>query len=190
MTEEGGPGHSSDVMPATTAAARALLSFDEVYGAHFDAVWRTLARLGVASAHLDDAAQEVFLTVHRRLGDFEGRSSVKTWLTGITLKVASTWRRSAQRRGDAVPLDPTVPAAGGAPDEVATRREALAQLQRILAALPDEQREVFVLMELEQQSAPEVAEALGLNVNTTYSRLRLARSAFNEAVAQLQEAHR
>lgn len=187
MTEKDGGGHSSDVMPASTAAARALPTFDEVYEGHFDAVWRSLARLGVPAAHLDDAAQEVFLTVHRRLGDFEGRSSLKTWLTGITLKVASTWRRSAQRRGEAVPLDAAVAAAGGAPDEVTARREALAQLQRILAALPDEQREVFVLMELEQQSAPEVAEALGLNVNTTYSRLRLARSAFNEAVALLQE---
>jgi RNA polymerase sigma-70 factor (ECF subfamily) len=165
-------------------------SLEALYDAHAALVWRTLARLGVAKAQLDDAVQEVFLVAYRQLASFEGRSSHRTWLVGIALKVASTWRRTAKRLGEAEPLGLEHPDGGLAPDDAAARGEGLAVLRLLLAKLPREQQEVFVLMELEEHTALEVAEATGENVNTVYSRLRLARAAFNAAVAKWQEVVR
>ena len=168
-------------MEARTATRQA---FDALYEEHFDFVWRSLRRLGVAESQVDDAAQEVFVVVHRRLADFEGRSTAKTWLFGIALRVASDFRRWNRRKNqfDALPDDAI--ASGLSPDELASRREAARALDRCLDELPDERRAVFVLMELEELSAPEVAEALHVPLNTVYSRLRLARADFERAVAK------
>src|SRR5207253_1748207 len=106
---------------------------------------------------------------------------------GIALNVAAHHRRSRGRRGTPEPLDEELPASAPGPEQAALTNEGLEQLQRVLSTLPEEQREVFVLMEMEGMSAPETSEALGAPVNTIYSRLRLARAAFNRAVAQLQE---
>src|SRR5262245_25709599 len=78
--------------------AGALVSFEALYDEHFDFVWRTVRRLGVPEALVDDAVQEVFLVVHRRLGSFEGRSSLKTWICAIVTRVASDSRRSVRRK--------------------------------------------------------------------------------------------
>jgi RNA polymerase sigma-70 factor (ECF subfamily) len=154
-------------------------TFESIYEAHFEFVWRTVRRLGVPEAYLDDAVQDVFVVVHRRLGDFAGRSSVKTWLFAIARRTAKDHRRRAQRKpGDALP--PELPDAAAGPEEAASRREAARRLQAVLDAMDEEKREVFVLAELEQLAAPAIAEALELPVNTVYSRLRAARAQFNE----------
>src|SRR5258708_23415591 len=70
----------------------------EIYERYGDFVWRNLRRLGIGEEAADDALQDVFLVVHRRLADFESRSSVKTWLFGIVLRVAQTHLRTARRR--------------------------------------------------------------------------------------------
>lgn len=162
------------------------LDFEEIYDSCFDFVWRNARRLGVADAQIDDAVQEVFLVVHRRLHEFEGRSSVKTWLFGILAKVASDHRRSVRRKspharspGGAVEAD-TVPDSTRSPDRHLAKSEGVRLLHRVLDELDDDKRAVFVLAELEQMTAPEIAEALGQNVNTVYARLRAARSDFNE----------
>ncbi|MGE3634951.1 MAG: RNA polymerase sigma factor, partial [Sandaracinaceae bacterium] len=77
---------------------------EEIYDACFDFVWRSARRMGVAEAHADDVVQEVFLVAHRRLADFEGRSSVRTWLFGILLRVVSDHRRTLRRKGGLSPL--------------------------------------------------------------------------------------
>ncbi len=170
--------------PMEARAATTRPTFDALYEEHFDFVWRSLRRLGVAESQVDDAAQEVFVVVHRRLDGFEGRSSLKTWLFGIALRVASDFRRWNRRKNqhDALPDD--APATGLSPDELASRREAARALDRCLDEIPDERRAVFVLMELEEMSAPEVSEALGVPLNTVYSRLRLARADFERAAAK------
>src|SRR4051812_40957718 len=104
VTSAGRPLHSTlvtvradlgqpDVLPQAGERPSAPVSFDfeTVYEEHFDLVWRTLERLGVASSAVDDALQDVFLVVHRRLGGFEGRSSLRTWIFGITLRIASDY---------------------------------------------------------------------------------------------------
>jgi RNA polymerase sigma-70 factor, ECF subfamily len=164
----------------TPREEEAPLTFQAVYAHHFAGVWRTLRRLGVAEAQLDDAAQDVFVVVHRKLDDFAG-GSVRAWLYAIAVRVASDYRRGAARRkitglshrlADSAP-DP------GLRSEV---REAVRLLHELLSALDEKKRTVFVLSELEQLSVPEIAEALGVNTNTVYSRLRAARARFELAL--------
>ena len=160
-----------------------LPAFEELYAEHVDMVWRGLQGLGVEESSVEDAVQDVFLVVHRRLEAFEGRSSVKTWLFGIVLRVARNHRRQAKRKGRSESSEMAAEVRDGAPapDEEAATSQALRQLTRVLSELDETKREVFVLAELEQMSAPEIAETLGINVNTVYSRLRAARRAFDSA---------
>ncbi len=162
---------------------RPVLAFERVYEEHFDFVWRSARRLGVVDEALDDVAQEIFLVVHRRLAEFEGRSSLRTWLYAIARRVVSDHRRSARRKRPHTPLPETLSSAA-TPHGDAVRQEAAAILHAFLGSMPDEQREVFVLAELEQMTAPEIAEATAAPVNTVYSRLRLARQAFERCVAR------
>jgi RNA polymerase sigma-70 factor (ECF subfamily) len=160
--------------------------FEALYDDYFPFVWRSALRLGVPVAQLDDVVQEIFLVVHRKLPGFEGRSTVKTWLYGIALRVARVHRVRARQSGAAEVLDDEQVRAPDTtrPDEQAQNAEAARVVNALLDALDDDQREVFVLAELEQLTAPEIAEALGLKLNTVYSRLRLARAAFAEAAAR------
>lgn len=169
--------------------ARLSVTLEEIYDAHFDFVWRNVRRLGVPPAYVDDAVQDVFIVVHRKLAEFEGRSSLRTWLFGIVLRVAHDHRRTARRKGlDGRREDSETvsePTESG-PLERAARSEAAQILHRFLDDLDDDKRVVFMLSELEQMTAPEVAETLGVPLNTVYSRLRAARLAFDETVSRLR----
>ena len=158
-----------------------VLDFERVYRDHFAFVWRTLLRLGVREAGLDDAAQEVFLVVHRRLADFDGRVALRSWLFGIAYRTALAHRRSV-RKTDAEPLPADLGGSGCTPHDQVVASEAVQFLDAFLETLGDAQRSVFILVELEQMSVPEIATALGVKLNTVYSRLRLARAAFRRAV--------
>ena len=153
-------------------------SFDEVYAQHFAFVWRILRTFGVAEAALEDAAQDVFVVVHRRLPEFEGRAAITTWLFAISRRVALSYRRRVTR------TEPLADEPAGSADTFAalSRAEAAATVMAILDTLDEDKRVVFALVELEQMSVPEVARLLDLNLNTAYSRLRLARHAFELAV--------
>jgi RNA polymerase sigma-70 factor (ECF subfamily) len=165
----------------------------EIYAQHADFVFRNLRRLGVVESAIDDAVQDVFLVVHRRLGDFEARAQVTTWLFGIVLRVAQSYRRSAMRRRARLSDTPAsdieqVPVSTAeSPIELLERREASTLLHRLLDELDDDKRAMLVCVELEQMTVPEAAESLGLNLNTAYGRLRAARATFNDAVARTQK---
>ena len=172
-------------VPGTAPSRRQSLVFDDVYREHFAFVRRAAKRLGASDGSLADVVQEVFVVVHRRLGDFEGRSSVKTWLFGIALRIVRDHRRAVRRRPvePAVDVD-TLESSANGPAENAERAEAVRVLHALLDELADERREVFVMADLEQMSMPEIAETLGINVNTAYARLRLARQEFEQALAR------
>jgi RNA polymerase sigma-70 factor, ECF subfamily len=173
---------------AEAASARGEgVSFELIYNDYFDFVWRSLRRLGVPEASVDDALQDVFVVVHRRLGEFGGRSSLKTWLFGIAARVTSDHRRRVRRKGGHEPLDEAVADPTPGPQEKAANAQMLSMLDRALDALDDDRRAVFVLAELEQMSAPEISDALGVKLNTVYSRLRLARQDFERALAGLRQ---
>ncbi len=162
-------------------------AFGALYAEHFRAVWRTLSRVGVAPGSIDDATQEVFVTAWRKFGDFEGRSTHRTWLLGIALRVASDTRRK-QRPTEAV--SPRLPEAGPSPDAVAESKQAQRAVERLLSKLEPERREVLLLVDLEGYSVPEVAEATGTNLNTLYTRLRAARQQFEDLVTREAQEHR
>jgi RNA polymerase sigma-70 factor (ECF subfamily) len=180
----------TSVMPALARASSeadagsmdtpATPSFDEVYATHFAYVWRILRMFGVPDTVLEDAAQDVFVVVHRRLPEFEGRAALTTWLFAIARRVASAHRRKAND-GRTEPLadDPE-----GRADTFAafSRAQATATVLAILDTMDDDKRAVFALVELEGLSVPEVSRMLDINLNTAYSRLRLARQAFEVAV--------
>ena len=180
---------ASPVVPSASdgrASSAPPLSFASVYEAHFAYVWRSVRALGVPEGSVDDAVQEVFVVVHRKLATFEARSTVKTWVYGIAMRVARAHRRTNRTtaREDDAELDRIRAPTSAQPDMAAERAEAARVVNRLLAGLDDDQREVFVLAELEQLSAPEIADALEVKLNTVYSRLRLARAAFAEAAAR------
>ncbi|HEY4240034.1 MAG TPA: RNA polymerase sigma factor [Kofleriaceae bacterium] len=168
-----------------TPVDEAMPSFDDVYGAHAAFVWRTLRVFGVPDAHIEDAVQDVFVVVHRRLPEWQARAAITTWLFAIARRVASTHRRKGARVEDGgVALDEFE----GTSDTFAalSRAEAAATVMAILDKLGEDQRVVFALVELEQLSVPEVSKLLDINLNTAYSRLRLARTAFEAAVKKVR----
>jgi len=166
-------------------------SFQEVYEQTFPFVWRTVRRLGVDESAQDDVTQEVFVAVYRRLADFEGRCSVKTWVFNILMGLVRNYRRSQRRKGKAQALSSTVvdPAvladAGADPSENASRSQAGRILHQLLDELTEDKAIVFVMAELEGMTVPEIADLMNANVNTIYSRLRVARREFSVALSRM-----
>jgi len=166
------------------------MDFRLFYNQHVALVWRTLFRLGMAKPDLPDAVQEVFLVAFRKLPEFQGRSKPSTWLVGICYRVASDRRRLAYVRreiGDHPAVLDHVDASPG-PEQIAEQRERMELLDELLAELRPEQREVFVMFELEELSGKEIAAIVEAPIKTVFSRLRLAREAFMAALTTRQKA--
>lgn len=188
-------GHRSEAEARDAGVRAATPGFEAVYRECFPMVWRGLRRLGVPEAHTDDAAQEVFLRVHCHLATFEGRSSIRSWVYGIAVNVAREHRRRARTvaryecpegsEGSADFHDTHGGRGAGSqrlPDDAVAAREALSLLDAALDALDDDRRAVLVLADWEELTAPEISAALGVNVNTVYTRLRQARADFESAL--------
>lgn len=140
-------------------------------------VWRTLRRLGVREADIDDVCQEVFVVVHRKLPEFEPRASIKSWLYGICIRSAAAHRRKAPVRREVPTESPEEGStAHGGPEASLASREALVMLDRALDALDADKREVFVLYEVEELAMSEVAQIVGCPLQTAYSRHTAARA--------------
>jgi RNA polymerase sigma-70 factor (ECF subfamily) len=177
--------------PLTVAAP----GFEQIYDEHVEFVWRSIRRLGVDDGAVDDVLQLVFLVVHRRLSEFAGASSVRTWLFGILLRVVREHRRTLQRKSphlrhgtksddELVQLPDLSP--GANPEQALSRAEAAETINKLLGFLDDEKRAVFVMAELEQMTAVEIGEALGIDAKAVYSRLRAARTDFERAAAAMR----
>jgi RNA polymerase sigma-70 factor (ECF subfamily) len=155
-----------------------------LYTEHFAFVWRSARRLGVPLGAVDDAVQDVFLVAHRKLGEFEGRSSLRTWLFGIARKVARDYRRTRSAEARETPDLDALPTTDSGPLLLAERAEGARLMQALLDELDDDRRDAFILVDLEELSVPEAAEALGVNLNTLYSRVRAARQDLSQALAR------
>lgn len=154
-----------------------------IYERHADFAWRTLRRLGIGESEAGDALQDVFVIVHAKLSQFEGRSSVSTWLFTICRTVARERRRSAQRernRLEDVSLEDELDLRADVARE-AEHNERVMQLDAILSGFEVEQRNVFILFEIEKLTGEEISEALSIPLGTVYSRLQLAKKAFRRA---------
>lgn len=167
---------SVDVSPASDPRPQAPGSFAEIFRAHAPYVWRCLRRMGVDAGDVDDVLQEVFLVVHRRLGDYDGRASMKAWIYGICIRKASDHRKLAHKKRERVMEDvPEGASSVGGPEASVAGRRALARLDEALAELDDDKRAAFVLYEIEGLGVAEVAAAVGVPLQTAYSRLTAAR---------------
>jgi len=176
MTLQSAPSHR------VTPEAMAVPTFEAVYAEQFAFVWRNLRRMGVRDSALRDATQDVFLVVHRRLGEFERRAPLRSWLFSIVRRVALQHRRTARRRDVSGDDDAdSLPGTLAGPEQNATDAEALRFFLSLLDELDDDKRDVFVLSELEEMTASETAAALSCNINTVYSRLRAAREKLRAA---------
>lgn len=151
---------------------------------HFETVWRSLRRFGVAESHADDATQHVFLAFAARVNVIEpGRE--RPYLIGIAVRVAANFRRQhARSREEPVESVDVAPSSERNPESLLVQEQRRQQLDAALATLPDLQRQVFVLYELEGFSMPEIARALDIPLGTAASRLRRARDAFENWVQQ------
>jgi len=158
------------------------VEFDELYRRQAPLVVRALTRYGVPDATVDDCVQEVFLTALRRWPSRDPDTSVAGWLYGISRRVASHHRRASERKVRRERR--ATPAASTSDPEAQSEARELAEfVAQFIEGLDDRYREVFVLSEIEAMSAPEIADALGLNVNTVYTRVNRTRSKFRSSLA-------
>jgi RNA polymerase sigma-70 factor (ECF subfamily) len=168
----------------------APLSFAEVFADHAPGVWRTLRNFGVPEADLQDACQDAFVIVHRKLADFRGQSSLRTWICGICLRVAAARRRRAHRRHEVLVDELPVEATTEDPEREFDLRSARSLLEQIILSLDEAKRQVFVLHEIEQMPMAEIAEAMGCPLRTAYSRLEAARESVMQAWKRAMAAPR
>ena len=162
------------------------LNFENVFRTHLGRVTRTLYSLGVQSAFVEDAVQDVFLVVHQKLGEFEGRAQLKTWIYAVTYRVAQNYRRRLGLRTHEPYTDSTLCSRPN-PAEHLANDQAAQFVQEFCAQLNENKRDVFVLCVLEERAGPEVADVLGLNLNTVYLRARSAREEFRQALGRLSQ---
>lgn len=175
---------STATRQGTSRAASEPVDFEGIYARYFQFVWRCLRALGVSFHALDDAAQEVFLVVHRRLPSFRGDARVSTWLYAIVRHVAHNHRRTRQRKERATPLEADPVSPDRDPLEATQEAQAAAFVRRFVDGLDERKRDVFVLAVMEEWSVPEVANALSIPLNTAYTRLRNVRIEFRRAIEE------
>lgn len=170
-------------------AAEPMPSFVEIYDAHIDYLWRAALRMGLDQASAEDVVQQTFVVAFRRLDDFEGRASLRTWLFRILLHQVRQHRRSLRRKSPhafEAAIDPDeLSTSGDTPDMALARSQASRLVQHFLQELSEEKAEVFALMEIEHLTGPEVAALLEVPVQTVYSRQRAARAQFEIFVGRI-----
>lgn len=173
--------------PAATSHVSSEQRIGAMFDAHYDAIWRTVKRLGVLDGDADDAAQKVFVIAARRIDAIvvgqEGR-----YLYGIAVRVASEMRRRAPARriagGDE--LLAAIPDDARGPEEALMESEARDALDETLEGMSDDLRTVLVLVEIEGMAIVDLAEILEVPVGTATSRLRRAREEFSASARRVR----
>ena len=161
------------------------MTLRDIFRTHAQFVGRSLRALGVRDEDLDDALQEVFIVAGKRIGEYEERGALKSWLYAICLFVARQGRRSAAKARLQESLDDEPAADGPDPEQAIESRLAFDRAFRMLDVLSPEQREAFLLHEIEELTLREVADAVGCPLQTVYSRVNVARQRLRLAL----EAH-
>ena len=168
-----------------------MLDFRTIFDTYGLFVLRTLRKLGVPTADLNDLCQEIFVVVHRRLPDYDGRASLRTWIYAICARTASAHRRSMRARREEACENPE-PYVTVTREDAATQdrdldaRRAVAEVEALLSALDDEKRQIVVLHEIEGLSMSKIAYAVGCPLQTAYSRLHAARKAMRTSLERRQ----
>jgi len=168
------------------AALATVPPFQAVYVRYFDFVWASARRLGVDSSAIDDVVQEILIAIHGNLHTLQRPEALKSWVYSVTRRTVSNHHRAVRARGGKTTtvVDDQLESHQPTPYEVTQKNSELLLLANLLAELDEPKRELFVLVEIEEMTVPEVADALDIPVNTAYSRLRAARLAFEAAIAR------
>lgn len=153
-----------------------MVTFEAVYRQEFDYVARSLRRLGAEPQDIKDLCQEVFLAVHQKLHVWDSSRPLRPWLFGFAFRAVSDWRGRAHRRREVMGVEVTGVPGRADPGSDAEASEARRLVLAALETLSPERRAAFILHDLDGASAPDIAEALEVPLNTVYSRLRLARA--------------
>jgi RNA polymerase sigma-70 factor, ECF subfamily len=162
----------------------------EIYRSELAYVWKTLRRLGAPPPDLEDLAHDVFVVVHRHLGDYDPARPLRPWLFGIALRVVADFRRLRRNQRE-IPGERVEPVdAAPTAHERVEGQEMRDLLMKALDTLDLEQRAVFVMHDLDEVPVPEIAEALAIPLNTAYSRLRLARADLAAWITRHRSAER
>lgn len=171
-------------LPPERPGADGPLDFEAVYTECFDMVWRYVS-FRVPRAMQDDVVQEIFLVVHQRLSRFEGRSSIRAWVAGVARNVVRDQLGRVANRSLGGPLV-MEPATNDDPGSAIDRKRAADLVEEALGKMSDEQRDAFLLLEVEELSSREAAEVLGVNDSTLRSRLRAAREVLTAAIGRFR----
>jgi RNA polymerase sigma-70 factor (ECF subfamily) len=175
-------------VPDPTPRSRSFtLRLAELLRQHYGRVWRALRQIGVDESCADDAAQEVFIILSRKLPDVR-EGSERSFLLGTAVRVAANYRRAGRVRHEVV--DENAVEAERAPEpsaeQLLDQKRMRRALDELLEGFPDEIRTAFVLYELEGLSVPEIAELTDTKQGTVASRLRRARELFQAGVKRLR----
>lgn len=188
----GGPQLMNRSVPPTTESAGSPqeLSFEVLFRSEYSYVIKTLRRLSVDAGDIEDVANDVFLTVHRRLADYDRTRPLKPWLFGIAFRIASDYRRLTRHHREVSRAEvDAVDEAPSAEERLATR-DAQRLVMRALERIDFDRRSVFIMSDIDELPMPAIALELGIPLNTAYSRLRLARAEFGAAVQRLKLGER
>lgn len=181
-------------LPSWRPSRQQVTSTDQLRSlidAHHDFIGRSLRRLGVQEADLDDACQQVFLVVSRNLENIQ-TDRERGYLFGIAVRVAADARRSRKRRSavmDEQTREIDTIAQTGSPETLLQEQQNRVLLDELLDTMSTELRTIFVLFELEEMSMAEISQTLDLPPGTVASRLRRAREVFHEQSRKLRSIH-
>jgi RNA polymerase sigma-70 factor (ECF subfamily) len=176
------PGNADPEMP----------SFQAIYNQYLNFVWSSAGHLGAGADAIDDVVQDVFIVIHSKLTTLKRPEALRSWIYGIVRRTVSDHRRSRRSRDAAgKSLNDELKSTRRfqpSPLDLSERNSDVELLETILAKLDEPKREIFIMVEVLEMTIPEVVQALEIPLNTAYSRLRLAREAFEQALAK-HEAH-
>jgi len=163
----------------------------EIYRRHAADVARWAGRLGGPRVDADDIVQEVFIIAGRKLESFRGDAKLATWLFRITDRVVRNHRRWWRVRRVLTPFTDQhgeqLASADIDPLETLERRTAATRAFQVLDRLPEKQRRMLVMQELEEMPAEEIAELLDARIETVRVWLHRARRSFLKALKKVED---
>jgi RNA polymerase sigma factor (sigma-70 family) len=183
----------SDEQLMRSYAGGDTLAFETLYDRHALPVWRFVQRSVQNAALADDLVQDVWFSVVRQATQYEARAKFRTWLFTLAHhRMVDHWRThkahaslDAESEEGGSLADMLAAESGFGPERRLDSREQAQALLDALAALPQAQREAFLLQAEAGMSVAEIAQATGVNQETAKSRLRYARARLRETL----EAH-
>lgn len=190
----GPPVRQENHEPAPLSAAQADDSlqpshtekFSDIVKHHSGYVFRVLRFLGVREADVEDLCQETFIIVHRKLPSYEPRAELRTWIYAIALRIVSDYHKRAYRKREALVERMPELRIPAQQEHTLEQRQECELLEKLISTLSDEQRQVFVLYEIEALTMREIAQIVGRPLQTIYSRLQVARKQVENELARLR----